>query len=103
VHTLSTNPSYKFIWSEIKWFEMWWPEQSDNVQVGHLLFAWSDMVLTPQQTFRRLVQNGQIEFVGAGWSQSDEVRCVGIHTSWVQMISFTLFYLHFDFVVVNKS
>ena len=54
---LAANPSYRFIWSEIKWIELWWPQQTPEVQ----------------SSFRRIVRNGQLEFVGGGWSQSDEV------------------------------
>ena len=54
---LSANPSHRFIWSEIKWIEMWWPHQNE----------------TTKRQFKRLVANGQLEFVGAGWSQHDEV------------------------------
>lgn len=55
--TLSANPNYRFIWSETKWVEMWWPDQTPQMQA----------------MFRKIVRNGQLEFVGAGWSQSDEV------------------------------
>jgi hypothetical protein len=54
---LGNHPTHRFIWSEIKWIEMWWPLQNK----------------TTQSTFKRIVANGQFEFVGAGWSQSDEV------------------------------
>jgi hypothetical protein len=54
---LSANPAYRFIWSETKWFELWWPLQNT----------------TTQGKFREIVRSGQFEFVGAGWSQSDEV------------------------------
>ena len=54
---LGANPKHKFIWSEIKWIEMWWPLQNE----------------TTRATFKRIVANGQFEFVGAGWSQHDEV------------------------------
>ena len=54
---LAAHPDRRFIWSEIKWFEMWWGNQTAETQA----------------TFKRLVKAGQLEFVGAGWSQSDEV------------------------------
>ena len=54
---LATNSKYRFVWSEVKWFEMWWPVQNPATQT----------------IFRRLVRDGQLEFVGGGWSQSDEV------------------------------
>ena len=37
---------------------MWWPDQTPAVQAK----------------FKAIVRSGQLEFVGAGWSQSDEVR-----------------------------
>ena len=46
---LGANPRHKFIWSEIKWLEMWWPLQNK----------------TTRATFKRIVANGQFEFVGA--------------------------------------
>jgi hypothetical protein len=54
---LDSHPNYRFIWSETKWLELWWPLQN----------------ATTQAKFRKIVRNGQLEFVGAGWSQSDEV------------------------------
>ena len=54
---LAENPSHRFIWSEIKWIEMWWSSQNE----------------TTRANFKKIVQNGQLEFVGAGWSQHDEV------------------------------
>jgi hypothetical protein len=84
VEALLANPSRRFIWSEIKvsrslrtpllcaqisnlplaamlrfdalicrppqWLEMWWPSQSTATQAA----------------FKKLVANGQLEFVGAG-------------------------------------
>ena len=54
---LGSHSEHRFIWSEIKWIEMWWPLQNE----------------TTKSTFKRIVANGQLEFVGAGWSQHDEV------------------------------
>ena len=54
---LASHPHHRFIWSEIKWIEMWWPQQNTSTR----------------NTFRRIVASGQLEFVGAGWSQHDEV------------------------------
>ena len=54
---LGANAHHKFIWSEIKWVEMWWPLQNSSTR----------------ETFKRIVANGQLEFVGAGWCQHDEV------------------------------
>jgi hypothetical protein len=55
--SLDADPSLRFIWSEIKWIEMWLPQQTPAMQAA----------------FRRIVKSGQFEFVGAGWSQNDEV------------------------------
>jgi hypothetical protein len=54
---LDADPSLRFIWSETKWIEMWLPQQTPTMQAA----------------FRRIVKAGQFEFVGAGWSQNDEV------------------------------
>jgi len=54
---LAADPRRRFIWSETKWFELWWPQQNASTQAQ----------------FRANVRSGQFEFVGAGWSQSDEV------------------------------
>ena len=54
---LDADISLRFIWSETKWIEMWWPSQTPAMQAA----------------FRRIVQRGQLEFVGGGWSQNDEV------------------------------
>ena len=53
---LDADPSARFIWSETLWLSMWWPQQTAPVQAA----------------FRRIVERGQFEFVGAGWSQNDE-------------------------------
>ena len=54
---LDADESLRFIWSETKWIEMWWPQQTPAMQAA----------------FKRIVKRGQLEFVGAGWSQNDEV------------------------------
>eukprot|EP00041_Stephanoeca_diplocostata_P029027 m.846990 g.846990 ORF g.846990 m.846990 type:complete len:521 (-) comp23479_c0_seq1:3314-4876(-) len=56
-NALDANASRRFIWSEIKWLQMWWPNQTDAMRAK----------------MRRIVRSGQLEFVGAGWSQNDEV------------------------------
>lgn len=33
VDSLNKDPSLRFIWSEIKWFQMWWPAQTADTQV----------------------------------------------------------------------
>lgn len=50
---LSTDRSLKFNVAEIGFFERWWRDQSPAVQ----------------SQFRTLVDNGQIEFICAGWVQ----------------------------------
>ena len=54
---LDADESLRFIWSETKWIEMWWPKQTPAMQAA----------------FKRIVKRGQLEFVGGGWSQNDEV------------------------------
>lgn len=53
---LDANPAARFVWSETLWLSMWWPQQPPAVQTA----------------FRRIVERGQFEFVGAGWTQNDE-------------------------------
>eukprot|EP01051_Picozoa_sp_SAG22_P006678 SAG22_NODE_444_length_10453_cov_8.586343_9_plen_261_part_00 len=62
---LDADASLRFIWSETKWIQMWWPAQSPAVQAA----------------FRRIIKRGQFEFVGAGWSQND-----GVTTAYYDVI-----------------
>lgn len=39
------------------WVKRWWPQQNESTRAA----------------FKRIVGNGQLEFVGAGWCQHDEV------------------------------
>ena len=57
VRALAENPALRFNWAEIVFFEKWWGEQD----------------ATTQATTRRLVESGQLAFVGGGWVQADEV------------------------------
>ena len=50
---LDADSSLRFIWSEAKWIEMWWPRQTPAMQAA----------------MKRVVKRGQLEFVGGGWSQ----------------------------------
>jgi alpha-mannosidase len=54
--SLQENPSRRFVWSEVSYFSLWWAEASSAMR----------------DAMRTLVQNGQLEFVGGGWVQSDE-------------------------------
>ena len=56
VATLTAHPEYRFVWSETIWFDKWWQLQNG----------------TTQASFRRIVDNGQFEFVGGGYVQGDE-------------------------------
>eukprot|EP01132_Coremiostelium_polycephalum_P004243 gene4243-5312_t len=56
INTLSNDPSKKFSWAEIVYFERWYNQQSAIVQ----------------NQVRQLVDNKQLEFVGGGWAQNDE-------------------------------
>jgi alpha-mannosidase len=55
---LQNNPIRKFVWSETSYFHRWYETQSQS----------------SKSTFKRLVSDGQIEFVGGGWSQHDEAN-----------------------------
>lgn len=65
ISALDADSTLRFIWSEIKWIQMWWD------------------VATEQQKkqLHRVVKSGQFEFVGGGWSQADEVT-----TTWFDQI-----------------
>ena len=54
---LAADPTRRFVWSEIKWLQMWWPAADEEAR----------------ELLRAAVRSGQFEFVGAGWSQNDEV------------------------------
>ena len=56
VTALLANPERKFMEVEMKFFQMWWKLQTDDMK---------DKV-------RGLVANGQLELVNAGWSMHDE-------------------------------
>jgi len=69
VEALDNDSSLRFIWSEIKWIQMWWDEVEEE----------------QKEQMRRIVKSGQFEFVGAGWSQADEVT-----TTWFDQVDNTL-------------
>ena len=56
IDSLLTNRERKFVYSEFKYFQMWWDLQSEERQ---------------GQT-RELVNNGQLELVNGGFSSTDE-------------------------------
>ena len=55
---LSRDPSKRFVWSELSFFMRWW-QTLNSVE---------------KQKFKRIVENGQLEFVGGGWVQNDEAN-----------------------------
>lgn len=56
VQALDANPDRKFVYGEMSFFTRWWREQTD---------ATKDLV-------RKLVDNGQLDFVNGGYVQHDE-------------------------------
>ncbi|VDM30478.1 unnamed protein product [Hydatigera taeniaeformis] len=56
MHALSLNPSRKFTYVEMAFFERWWRLQD----------------ATMQELVHRLVRNGQLEFALGGWTMNDE-------------------------------
>lgn len=58
VNALSKDPSRKFVWAEISYFEWWWREQNS----------------TMQELAQSLLKNKQLEFVTGGWVQPDEAN-----------------------------
>ena len=56
IDELINDPAKKFTYVEMKFFSMWWKDQTDDMKT---------MV-------RQLVQQGRLEFVNGGWSMHDE-------------------------------
>lgn len=56
VQELSHDPKKKFIYVETAFFWKWWMEQEDHMR--HIV--------------KKLVANGQLEFIGGAWSMNDE-------------------------------
>ncbi|CAH0546840.1 unnamed protein product [Brassicogethes aeneus] len=56
IDSLKKDPNRRFIYVETAYFWKWWIKQHDRVK----------------STVRRLVNNGQLEFIGGGWSMNDE-------------------------------
>ena len=55
---LDENPNLKFIWAEISYFSRWYDHLVEESRI----------------TVRRLVKNGQLEFVTGGWVMPDEAN-----------------------------
>jgi len=53
---LEDNPARKFSEVEMKFFKMWWDEQNDSKKAQ----------------VKKLIANGQLEIINAGWSMHDE-------------------------------
>jgi lysosomal alpha-mannosidase len=56
VKSLYDNPRRRFIFVETAFFMRWWRDQNEFMR----------------QRFRKLVTNGQMEFISGGWSMNDE-------------------------------
>lgn len=56
VPVLNKDPSKRFIYVEIGFFQRWWNEQDDNMK----------------SNVKTLVQNGQLEFINGGYCMNDE-------------------------------
>jgi lysosomal alpha-mannosidase len=56
VDELKKNPSRRFIYVETAFFSRWWENQDAEIK--------SDV--------RKLVNDGQLEFIGGGWAMNDE-------------------------------
>ena len=65
---LEMNPDRKFIYVEIAFFARWWYEQTPEKQAG----------------VKKLVANGQLEFINGGWCMHDEAA-----PHYVQMVDQT--------------
>ena len=58
VEALAKDKRRRFVWAEISYFEWWWRDQTTETQ----------------QLTRRLLRDGQLEFVTGGWVQPDEAN-----------------------------
>ena len=58
VDALNQDSDRKFIWAEISYLDLWWKEQTD----------------LRREQFKKLVSNGQLELVTAGWVMNDEAN-----------------------------
>ena len=56
VNELLKDPAKRFTYVEMKFFSMWWQQQSEE----------------RKEAVRQLVREGRLEFVNGGWSMHDE-------------------------------
>jgi alpha-mannosidase len=56
IHSLLDNPKRKFSEVEMKFFKMWWDNQTDQMK----------------EKVKGLVKSGQLELINGGWSMHDE-------------------------------
>ncbi|KAF5294472.1 hypothetical protein FQR65_LT01598 [Abscondita terminalis] len=75
VQALLANPQRKFIQVETAFFYQWWKEQSKE----------------RQDDVRRLINNGQLQIAGGGWSMNDEAAAH--YQSIIDQITFGLKYM----------
>lgn len=68
VQCLADNPNRKFVYVEQAFFQRWWDEQDHDMK----------------EVVRKLVSNGQLEFINGGWCMHDEAA-----THYVAMIDQT--------------
>ncbi|KAL4366626.1 hypothetical protein GQ457_05G012270 [Hibiscus cannabinus] len=68
VDALRRDPSRKFVFAEMAFFQRWWTEQSQEIQ----------------EQVKKLVDAGQLEFVNGGWCMHDEAA-----THYIDMIDQT--------------
>ena len=72
---LVEDPTKRFIYVETAYFWRWWEEQNDKMQ----------------SKVRKLIENGQLEFVLGGWCMNDEAT---VHyTAMIQQLSLGVDYL----------
>ncbi|XP_026429937.1 alpha-mannosidase-like [Papaver somniferum] len=68
VESLLRNPDRKFVFAEQAFFQRWWGEQNEHIQMA----------------VKKLVETGQLEFVNGGWCMHDEAT-----THYIDMIDQT--------------
>lgn len=72
---LVEDPTKRFIYVETAYFWRWWEEQNDKMQ----------------SKVRKLIENGQLEFILGGWCMNDEAT---VHyTAMIQQLSLGVDYL----------